>query len=267
MNHLKRVYTIGETAKLFGISTQTLRYYDKIDLIKPACIDEETGYRYYSFEQFHYIDRIKYLQDFGLKLSEIKKIISSGDVEELVFLLEDQHRRIHSELNRLQDLIHDIKWYKEYFQYFDEGSDMEPVYRVHMEERYILKVPSYDEKLPDIEIRMAARKAELKHLNLKYRRQYGYILDYDAFIEGRFRPLSYFIFLKEPVNKEDTHFMTLAEGDYLCTSLRILTDEWDPSPVRDYFIDLPKPRLAIALEYEDNLVQYKDTKYEIQILK
>lgn len=42
------IFSIGEIAKLFNISTQTLRLYDRIDLLKPSHINEETGYRYYS---------------------------------------------------------------------------------------------------------------------------------------------------------------------------------------------------------------------------
>ena len=39
--------TIKEFASLCGCNTQTLRYYDKIDLLKPVRVDQWTGYRYY----------------------------------------------------------------------------------------------------------------------------------------------------------------------------------------------------------------------------
>lgn len=77
---MKKYYTIGETAALLGVTTQTLRYYDKISLLSPAYCDENTGYRYYVYKQFHYIDRIKYLQGFGMQLKDIKEIIHSGRV-------------------------------------------------------------------------------------------------------------------------------------------------------------------------------------------
>lgn len=65
--YAKDLYSIGETARLLGVTTQTLRFYDKCGLLQPRHVDESTGYRYYSFNQFHYIDRIKYLQHFGVK--------------------------------------------------------------------------------------------------------------------------------------------------------------------------------------------------------
>ena len=49
---MKEYYSIGETAKLLGVSTQTLRYYDREGILRPETINEETGYRYYSYMQF-----------------------------------------------------------------------------------------------------------------------------------------------------------------------------------------------------------------------
>ena len=37
---------IGEFSKLAKISIKTLRYYDKIGLLKPTMIDSATQYRY-----------------------------------------------------------------------------------------------------------------------------------------------------------------------------------------------------------------------------
>ena len=92
---MKELYTIGETANLLGISTQTLRYYDKIALLSPGYTDPKTGYRYYFYNQFHYIDRIKYLQGFGMPLENIKKIIHSGRVDSLLPYLRQKKNGIY----------------------------------------------------------------------------------------------------------------------------------------------------------------------------
>ena len=75
---MKDYYTIGETAKLLGVSAQALRYYDRENILRPEYINEQTGYRYYTYRQFHIIDRIKYLQGFGLSLEDIGQIIREG---------------------------------------------------------------------------------------------------------------------------------------------------------------------------------------------
>ena len=38
----------------FQIDIRTLRYYDDIDLFKPATVDHLTNYRYYSVDQFEH---------------------------------------------------------------------------------------------------------------------------------------------------------------------------------------------------------------------
>ena len=40
-------YTISEMAALLGVTTHTLRYYEKMGLIQPE-VNRETGYRYYT---------------------------------------------------------------------------------------------------------------------------------------------------------------------------------------------------------------------------
>ena len=47
----KKVYTIGEIADLFHMSTKTLRFYEDKGLLEPEGRDEENGYRYYNKKQ------------------------------------------------------------------------------------------------------------------------------------------------------------------------------------------------------------------------
>lgn len=63
---------IGEFSKLSGVSIRTLRYYDEIDLFKPAEIDLFTDYRYYNEEQIEDLKLINALKNVGFSLEEIK---------------------------------------------------------------------------------------------------------------------------------------------------------------------------------------------------
>lgn len=80
-------YTIGEVAKLSNLSVQTLRYYDQIDLFKPAYTDTYTNYRYYKDSQIFYLDIIKSLKYIGISLEDIKKALKLTSEELLDFLL------------------------------------------------------------------------------------------------------------------------------------------------------------------------------------
>ena len=48
--HNDGFFTAGELAAIFGVSKQTLLYYDRIDLLKPDFV-ADNGYRYYSIKQ------------------------------------------------------------------------------------------------------------------------------------------------------------------------------------------------------------------------
>lgn len=69
---------IGELAGFFNVSAKALRVYEKMGIIKPAKIDERTGYRYYTADQVQRLDALLELKQLGFSLVEIKKLLESG---------------------------------------------------------------------------------------------------------------------------------------------------------------------------------------------
>ena len=55
---MKHYFLISEFAKLRDININSLRYYEKLGLLKPAIVDENNGYRYYSAEQVSLLNKI-----------------------------------------------------------------------------------------------------------------------------------------------------------------------------------------------------------------
>lgn len=264
---MKELYTVGETAKLLGVSTQTLRFYDRYGLLHPRYVDPKNGYRYYAFNQFHYIDRIKYLQSFGLSLKDIKEIMSTGTVDKLVDFLRKQRGKKQHEMKNLQATLDMIDWYINYFTFIDKSSNGDLLYPVHLPKRYAISVPGYpsDNPISKMEVRLAEVKSKPELCGLKYLRQYAYLVDYSELIQKQFSATRYFIYLKEPPDFETPYLLILPAGDYLCYRARILTKNWDPSPLCEYFLDRP-PVLVIANEFEENLVAYDEAQYELQML-
>lgn len=77
------MYRIGEFSYLCETTIKTLRYYDKIHLLKPVKIDPLTGYRYYSEDQINILKKIKDLQLSGFSLDEIKDLLKNENKEKL----------------------------------------------------------------------------------------------------------------------------------------------------------------------------------------
>ena len=69
-------YRIGEFAELGGVSTKTLRHYDKVGLLRPAFVDSRTRYRCYTAMQLRELSSILALRDLGLSLPEIRIFLS-----------------------------------------------------------------------------------------------------------------------------------------------------------------------------------------------
>ena len=71
--------TIQAFSKLCGCNPQTLRYYDKVGLLKPDRVDRFTGYRYYDEDQALTFVKIKNLQQAGFSIDEIKPLLDGSD--------------------------------------------------------------------------------------------------------------------------------------------------------------------------------------------
>ncbi len=272
---MKKYYTIGETASFLGVTTQTLRYYDKVDLLKPSHIDDATSYRYYTFNQFHIIDRIKYLQGFGLPLEEIRDIMSSGSVNKLLPFLEKRRKEVLQEMRESMNQLDSIQWYIDYFTFMNRGNNAEKLYKIQQEKRYAIAIDHNRGEVPiaNMEFNLAKAKARPELKNLHYLRQYAYLVDFDELVnyssclqKRTYWPLKYFIYLKEKPDFSTPYLLELPAGEYLCYQARILTPDWDSSILKDFFSGMPKPSVVIANEFEENLMEYLDTMYEIQML-
>ena len=78
------MYRIGEFSILKNVTIKTLRYYDSIDLFKPAVIDKYTGYRYYDDNQLDSFDAITKYKDLGFSLNQIKELLKNNNKDELI---------------------------------------------------------------------------------------------------------------------------------------------------------------------------------------
>lgn len=93
--------SIGKMAKMCNVSIQTLRYYDKVDLIKPIFRNESNNYRYYNISQVFRVNIIKYLQYSGLSIQDIKGVLALDNYDLMEFW-KQQEKEIEKEIVKLQ---------------------------------------------------------------------------------------------------------------------------------------------------------------------
>ncbi|MFI9172878.1 MerR family transcriptional regulator [Streptomyces lincolnensis] len=66
--------TIGAFAKASRLSPKALRLYDDLDLLRPARVDPDTGYRYYTPAQLERARLVAWLRRLGMPLARIREV-------------------------------------------------------------------------------------------------------------------------------------------------------------------------------------------------
>ena len=95
---------ITEFAKLTGVSVRTLHYYDEIGLLKPAEVDEWTGYRFYDEKNLEKMQQIMFYRELDFSLKSIIGILSSPDFDKQK-ALDEQKKLLILKKERLEKLI------------------------------------------------------------------------------------------------------------------------------------------------------------------
>ena len=128
---MKKAFSIGEAAKIAGTTTETLRHYDRIGLLKPAK-EDESGYRIYTQEDIVRINTITALRRMRMSLNEIGEILSKQSIAEVVDGFERALLRADNEIESLNEAKKRIMRAKNYYkdilnagciekiEYFDE---------------------------------------------------------------------------------------------------------------------------------------------------
>lgn len=126
-------YKIGEFAKLVGLSTYTLRYYEDQGLIMPQ--RDAAGVRFYTLEDVKWVGFILHLKGTGMRITELKQYVAlraQGDatIEARKALLQKTKAQAEAELAErqanLQILTRKIDWYDgKLYQSIDQAESFE----------------------------------------------------------------------------------------------------------------------------------------------
>lgn len=105
------MFKIGEFSRFSQVSVKTLRYYDQIGLLKPAEVDDFTGYRYYSASQLPRINRILALKDLGLSLDQITQLLEEDMTpDQIRGILRLKQVEIQQQVQQEQARLARVEW-------------------------------------------------------------------------------------------------------------------------------------------------------------
>jgi len=75
MSKKNNLLSIGEVSKLTGAGIKALRYYEQINILNPAYVSPNSGYRYYTFDQMFLVSLIMFCVEMDIPLAKMTKFI------------------------------------------------------------------------------------------------------------------------------------------------------------------------------------------------
>lgn len=209
-NEFEKTFSTGQFAKLLEVSKDTLLYYDKIDLFKPAGT-HANGYRYYTLEQYDQFVAIQSLREVELPIKELKRYFESPNVEDLKNLATVQKQKVALEIKKLQDIQFFLERTVELTEEMANVSFDEVIIKELPEEAIVYSEHKVDWTAPMEEL-FEHSTHFLKQLGVKSTAAHGVVYDKKAFLNGELNDYNYlFCRINEPtaVMKPAGHYAIL----------------------------------------------------------
>ncbi|WP_419180306.1 MerR family transcriptional regulator [Bacillus mobilis] len=105
---MKKLFSIGEVAKIKGITIKALRYYHKMGILIPKHVEESTGYRYYSIDQFIHIDIIKSCRELNTSIVELQEIFKECNTDKLLRFLQVKREEAEEHIKKMKEVMETI---------------------------------------------------------------------------------------------------------------------------------------------------------------
>lgn len=102
-------FLISEFAKLRNVNINSLRYYEKLGLLRPAYIDKKTNYRYYLPEQVTVLNKIILCIQLGIPLKEMVNMIDEDGNLQSQKLLEQGKLLAQQRIEEMQNNLNYIE--------------------------------------------------------------------------------------------------------------------------------------------------------------
>lgn len=204
---------IGEIAKMMGVSSKSLRYYEQLGLLKPAYIDFKTQYRYYKLDQLYLIEIIQICVEIDIPLKNLKKYISN-DVIDFSSLLQFGKKIIKTKLKTLNRGLRFI----ENVQQKIESVEKFPIswnYQRKIETKYCYVVPC--KTINEIDMADLVKGfTDVENLsdNSAFS-EFGYILEKTEYGIERY------IYLEAPYGAKGKNIKIIPSGMYQCSTNEI----------------------------------------------
>lgn len=271
---MSQYLSIGKVSKLKNVSIKSLRYYDRIGILKPAFVNTETNYRYYTEEQLYLLDAITLCIKLGIPLRDLNHYVENDSInlQKLLYdgkiLAEEKILEIHQCLEALQETLQQLSTPESGLAKIPESKSglMLPdgFYQSTLDSRTILTVPLEEIDTPKYygqHILKLFVTAQQMGINVSY--PSGVLHEYQNGVLTRHMFL--LVHIEEgqslPERTEKDAIRTLPAGDYICR--KISTHMSDP--VQDEMKEVLKGDSFTIIETDTSSARNKKNGYPFEL--
>ena len=187
----EKYYRIGEISRLYKISTDILRYYDKIGLMSPDFIGEN-GYRYYSKKQIWKLNNIRNLRNIGVGLEDIKEFLDERNINSANDIIEFQLEKVEDKIKKLTELKEELTSKMENIEFFKTFKDFnKPVLKFIPKRKFLRSKGNFKQDWEiDFELKILNEKTEYDNDFILTNNEIGATLSKENFFKGEYLTFS-----------------------------------------------------------------------------
>ena len=229
--------SIGEFSQLSRMTIKALHYYEKINLLHPAWIDPDSGYRYYDSRQLPYVQIIGLFTDLDIRLNHLTEDLYTE------YLTADYKNLLAHSRHATKDKIEELNKKMRYIDYLEELMEKQDS-PINIQNAATLWLHPCHDISKDINMNVALKQIlhELKQYNITAKDNYGLIM----FCNGEEKRLYYYMGIKCSSVQKNIHenIFYLPAGEYKKIQQTELDIKKIPSLFKDLFA-LPYDKIVL----------------------
>ena len=222
---------IGKMAQMNHLTVATLRLYDKLGLLHPQYIDEQTGYRYYDIRQNARIDMIAYMKELGMSLSEIRDVLAKEDITLIEEVLIRKNEQIHRQIRDLKIQHESVERAIATIERCRKSPTTGIISLGYIDRRFIWAVPCtenfYEKGIESYETALSALRDRLLREGFTHIHSYGVgtSISQQDFLQGNLVPDKLFVFIDHRTAAEHPDAVVVDSAMFACIYVDCFEDE------------------------------------------
>ncbi len=227
MEKKDKLLPIGQFAALHGVNKKTLMWYDEVGLFRPAVVNSQNGYRYYSYQQSQTLETILLLREMGVSVKEIKAFMQERSAASMEKLLGEKIEELDREISHKKAVRETLAKHRRNMQTL-LSMDLEEISIVEKKGRRLVTVELSADTSFEKAVEMITDETKKYQLSYLHDASYGSMIAVESLYAGNFEDYpSLFIEIPFPIRRSGLHVQPA--GTYLRAFYR---GPWEDMDIR-----------------------------------